>query len=94
MLVHTHIYTHTHTHVRTRSCTHMYTRTQAQTGAPCLSFDILPDSLGDNRTTYPMTAYLVSGTQAELGKQNYVILMKMSQLKNTDKDNESKRYKY
>ncbi len=36
---------------------------QAQTGAPCLSFDIIRDKLGDNRTNYPMTAYLVAGTQ-------------------------------
>jgi ribosome assembly protein RRB1 len=37
---------------------------QAQTGAPCLSFDVIRDSLGDNRETYPLTAYIVAGTQA------------------------------
>lgn len=37
---------------------------QARTGAPCLSFDILPDSLGANRETFPMTSYIVAGTQA------------------------------
>ena len=31
---------------------------QAQTGASCLSFDILRDTLGDSRSDYPMTAYL------------------------------------
>lgn len=37
---------------------------QAHTGAPCLSFDIVVDDLGSNRSTYPMTAYIVAGTQA------------------------------
>lgn len=37
---------------------------QAQTGAPCLSFDIVPDNLGNDRKEFPMTAYLVAGTQA------------------------------
>lgn len=37
---------------------------QAHTGAPCLSFDIIVDDLGNNRSTYPMTAYIVAGTQA------------------------------
>ena len=62
---------------------------QAQTGAPCLTFDILRDTLGDNRTDFPMTAYLIAGTQAATGQQNFVILMKMSQLKSTYKDDAS-----
>lgn len=33
-----------------------------------------------------MTAYLVGGTQAELGKQNHIILMKMHQLHSTLKE--------
>lgn len=37
---------------------------QAQTGAPCLSFDIVSDNLGSDRSEYPMTAYMVAGTQA------------------------------
>lgn len=37
---------------------------QAHTGAPCLSFDIIRDELGDNRDAFPMTAYMVAGTQA------------------------------
>lgn len=37
---------------------------QAHTGAPCLSFDIIADELGDSRTAYPMTGYIVAGTQA------------------------------
>lgn len=37
---------------------------QAHTGAPCLSFDIIVDELGANREAFPMTAYIVAGTQA------------------------------
>lgn len=47
---------------------------QAQTGAPCLSFDIIKDNLGNNRDSFPMTAYLVTGTQASSAHLNkYVI---------------------
>lgn len=37
---------------------------QAQTGAPCLSFDIICDQLGNNRETFPLTCYFAAGTQA------------------------------
>lgn len=37
---------------------------QAHTGAPCLSFDVIQDNLGENRDSFPMTSYIVSGTQA------------------------------
>lgn len=37
---------------------------QARTGAPCLSFDIVPDNLGATRDAYPMTSFIVAGTQA------------------------------
>ncbi len=37
---------------------------QAHTGAPCLSFDVIQDNLGENRESFPMTAYIVAGTQA------------------------------
>lgn len=60
----------------------------AQTHAPCLSFDVIPDSLGDSRTEFPMTAYIVAGTQAAPGKQNFVIVMKMSQLDKTNSEND------
>ena len=40
---------------------------------------------------FPMTAYIVAGTQAPPGKQNLVIVMKMSQLdKTSPSDDESK----
>lgn len=37
---------------------------QAHTGAPCLSFDVIADNMGNSRTTFPMTGYIVAGTQA------------------------------
>lgn len=43
---------------------------QAQTGAPCLSFDVIQDNLGSNRDSYPMTAYMVAGTQASSAHLN------------------------
>lgn len=43
---------------------------QAQTGAPCLSFDIVPDNLGNDRQDFPMSAYLVAGTQASSAQLN------------------------
>ena len=36
-----------------------------------------------------MAAYLIAGTQAAAGQQNFIILMKMSQLKSTFKEEES-----
>lgn len=56
---------------------------QATTGAPCLSFDIIQDELGDNRNTYPMTAYIVAGTQAARTHVNNLIVMKMDNLYKT-----------
>ncbi|XP_033631218.1 glutamate-rich WD repeat-containing protein 1-like [Asterias rubens] len=67
--------------VRDDSAYHMYH--QAQTGAPCLSFDILRDTLGDDRKSYPHTAFTVAGTQAEKAHLNNLIVMKMSNLNRT-----------
>lgn len=61
---------------------------QAHTGAPCLSFDIIQDELGDNRETFPLTAYIVAGTQAAQAHVNNVIVMKMSNLHRTSKERE------
>ena len=57
---------------------------------PCLSFDILRDALGDERQRYPATAYVVTGTQADMAKNNEVIVMKMSQLHKTQRDDGTK----
>ncbi|KAK5640050.1 hypothetical protein RI129_010861 [Pyrocoelia pectoralis] len=61
---------------------------QLQTGAPCLSFDVIPDNLGVNRDSYPLTCYLVAGTQAMESHVNNVIVMKLSNLHRTSKASE------
>ena len=47
---------------------------------PCLSFDIIRDALGDQRTTFPMSAYLVAGTQAAAANQNKITVMKVTNI--------------
>ncbi|CAH2091321.1 unnamed protein product [Euphydryas editha] len=59
---------------------------QAQTGAPCLSFDIVPDNLGNDRHEFPMTTYLVAGTQASSAHLNNILVVKMSNLHPTSKN--------
>ncbi|XP_065669420.1 glutamate-rich WD repeat-containing protein 1 isoform X2 [Hydra vulgaris] len=66
---------------------HMYHA--AQTGMPCLSFDVINDKFGENRTQFPMTCYLVSGTQACEGEANQILLMKMSNLTKITEDDDS-----
>lgn len=62
---------------------------QAQTGAPCLSFDIILDHLGDKREDFPHSCYLVAGTQAARTHANNIIVMKLSNLHKTiEKDSE------
>ncbi|KAJ9219461.1 hypothetical protein DTO169C6_8191 [Paecilomyces variotii] len=58
---------------------------------PCLSFDIVRDSLGDNRTTYPATVYAVAGTQAEgsRAKDNELMVLKLSGLSRMERENET-----
>jgi len=59
---------------------------KAQVEWPCLSFDIMRDDLGAQRTGYPMTAYVVAGTQAERQADNRIYVMKWSHLYRTSKD--------
>jgi ribosome assembly protein RRB1 len=47
---------------------------------PSLSFDMIPDSLGDDRRTFPHTLFMVAGTQAAKSKLNYLAVMKVSNL--------------
>ncbi|KAI9184432.1 Ribosome assembly protein rrb1 [Blastocladiella emersonii ATCC 22665] len=53
---------------------------------PCLSFDVLKDQLGVDRTKFPHTAYLVAGSQADASFKNEIYVMKMSQLAKTKYD--------
>ncbi|KAJ3087917.1 ribosome biosynthesis protein rrb1, partial [Quaeritorhiza haematococci] len=55
---------------------------------PCLSFDIIKDSLGSGRKSFPMTTYIVAGSQANLSKDNKIYVMKMSQLHKTKHDDD------
>lgn len=64
----------------------------AQSGAPCLSFDIAPDDLGNSRESYPLSMYIVAGTQAAKAHVNNLLVMKMSNLhgnKQHSEDSES-----
>ncbi|KAK6164792.1 hypothetical protein DH2020_001656 [Rehmannia glutinosa] len=49
-------------------------------GWPCLSFDILRDSLGLVRTEFPHTVYCVAGTQAEKSSWNSIGIFKLSNI--------------
>jgi len=51
----------------------------ATTGAPCLSFDIMPDDNSQIQTEFPFNCDIVCGTQSH-GKPNQLLLMKMMNL--------------
>jgi ribosome assembly protein RRB1 len=53
---------------------------------PCLSFDVLKDSLGTVNRKYPHSAYFVAGTQADTAKNNELMVMKASSMHKTNKD--------
>ncbi|KAL3103344.1 hypothetical protein niasHS_002530 [Heterodera schachtii] len=56
-----------------------------ETNYPCLSFDVLSDSLGDNRSDFPMTAWLAAGTQADRAKDNELLVLRLSNLHANEK---------
>ncbi|KAK1795317.1 hypothetical protein P4O66_010487 [Electrophorus voltai] len=60
---------------------------QCQTGAPCLSFDVLRDAEGEGRETFPLSMLLCSGTQADTALSNRLIVMRMHNLYGTKKKN-------
>ncbi|XP_076301169.1 WD repeat-containing protein 1 l(2)09851 isoform X2 [Lasioglossum baleicum] len=60
----------------------------AQSGAPCLSFDVILDDLGNDRERCPLTMYLVAGTQAAKAHVNNLLVMKMSNLHATNEDSD------
>ncbi|XP_075168628.1 WD repeat-containing protein 1 l(2)09851 [Haematobia irritans] len=65
---------------------------QASTGAPCLSFDIIRDELGVDREEYPLTAYMIAGTQAARTHVNNLIVMKMHNLHKTQATTDENEY--
>ncbi|XP_039885849.1 glutamate-rich WD repeat-containing protein 1 [Simochromis diagramma] len=69
-----------------RSAYRMYH--ECQTGAPCLSFDILRDGDGDSREQFPLSMLLCAGTQADTALKNRLLVMRMYNLHGTEKDKE------
>ncbi|XP_009598556.1 protein HEAT STRESS TOLERANT DWD 1 isoform X2 [Nicotiana tabacum] len=55
-------------------------------GWPCLSFDVLRDSLGLVRTEFPHTVYCVAGTQAEKSSWNSIGIFKLSNISGKRRD--------
>ena len=49
-------------------------------GWPSLSFDIISDSLGDQRKEFPHTISMVAGTQGNMAKNNYLAVMRVTNL--------------
>lgn len=58
---------------------------------PCLSFDIVPDHLGADRSVYPATMYTVAGTQAESARsrENQLLVTKLSGLSKMEREDDS-----
>lgn len=50
---------------------------------PCLSFDILRDTSGDNRLRFPLSMYIVCGSQADARDKNKLTLLKLSDMHKT-----------
>lgn len=50
---------------------------------PCLTVDVLPDLLGDERRAYPATVYCATATQAAKAKDNELLMVKLSKLAKT-----------
>lgn len=67
-----------------RSAYRMYH--ECQTGAPCLSFDVLRDGDGDAREQYPLSMLLCAGTQADSAIANRLLVMRMHNLHGTEKN--------
>ncbi|XP_054903480.1 glutamate-rich WD repeat-containing protein 1 [Poeciliopsis prolifica] len=61
---------------------------ECQTGAPCLSFDVVKDGDGDGRQQLPLSMLLCAGTQAETAAKNRLLVMRMHNLHGTEKENE------
>jgi ribosome assembly protein RRB1 len=55
----------------------------------CSSFDIINDLMGLYRTEFPMTSYIVAGSQASQNFPNRLYILKMSNLLKTQNDSDS-----
>ena len=55
---------------------------------PCLTFDVLWDTLGEGRRTYPATAHFVAGTQADQPNHNEIQVLKCANLTRTPQEDE------
>jgi len=55
---------------------------------PCLSFDVIPDQLGAVRDSFPATAFIVAGTQANKASKNSIVVCKASNMHSTTKDDQ------
>ncbi|KAB5556496.1 hypothetical protein DKX38_007405 [Salix brachista] len=55
-------------------------------GWPCLSFDVVRDSLGLLRTDFPHTVYFVAGSQAEKPDWNSIGILKVSNVSGKQRD--------
>uniref|UniRef100_A0AAQ4RIC3 Glutamate-rich WD repeat containing 1 n=1 Tax=Gasterosteus aculeatus aculeatus TaxID=481459 RepID=A0AAQ4RIC3_GASAC len=69
-----------------RSAYRMYH--ECQTGAPCLSFDVLRDGGGESREQFPLSMLLCAGTQADTAMSNRLLVIRMHNLHGTEKDKE------
>jgi ribosome assembly protein RRB1 len=56
---------------------------------PCLSFDVVRDNLGDDRQRFPLSLYLVIGSQADRADRNKISLLKMSNLCKVEPEEDS-----
>merc|ERR1719402_1417006 len=64
---------------------------KAEMNAPCLSFDILADDAGENRSDFPASCFVVCGTQSGgKKKEDKVMLLKMTNLTKTLKEKKKK----
>ena len=62
---------------------------QLQSEYPCLSFDILQDNDGNNRSKYPLHMFLVCGSQADEQSKNMLYVIKVSNVCRTKHDVDS-----
>ncbi|CAR25813.1 hypothetical protein ZYGR_0A03840 [Zygosaccharomyces rouxii] len=50
---------------------------------PCMTLDVIPDTLGSERRSYPQSLLLTTATQATRKKDNELMVLKLSQLSKT-----------